>query len=200
MKVILGTNSYSTISLSGLSKQLKSMPFGNFFKTLISIYAVIIEAIGRTIGYHSILKELFDDAESRQLFQDYDPHSFTGPTQSQISSPGSPHDKHHGVVVHDLIQDSNSTIFTVADMGHVRCAKLVGVRADQNAQLNPTDFYRFFDATWAFINSSEEMCGRTSFGLRGAIISQVWLLYTGSNRTHCLTLNICTCIDKGIHQ
>ncbi|KAH8555260.1 Vps54-like protein-domain-containing protein [Umbelopsis sp. PMI_123] len=126
----------------GLSKQLKTMPFDNFFKTLLAIYAVIIAAIERTIGYHSILKELFEDAEN------------------------------HGIVVNDLIQDANSTIFAVADMGHVRCAKLVGARADQNAQLNPTDFYRFFDATWSFINSSEKMCGRTSFGLRGAIISQ----------------------------
>lgn len=158
---------------SGLSKQLKSMPFDNFFKTLIAIYAVIIAAIERSIGYNSILEELFADAESRHLFHDYDPHSYTSPTQNQISSPNSPQEKDHGVVVNDLIQVSNDTIFAVADMGHVRCAKLVGARADQNSQLNPTDFYRFFDATWAFINGSEKMCGRTSFGLRGAIISQV---------------------------
>jgi vacuolar protein sorting-associated protein 54 len=155
--------------ISGLSKQLKSMPFDNFFRTLISIYAIITAAIKRTIGYHSILKELFEDAKSRQLFQDYESHSYTSPDTNQITSPGA----HHNNAVNDLIRDSNSTIFAVADLGHVRCAKLVGVRADQNAQLNPTDFYRFFDATWAFINVSENICGRTTFGLRGAIISQV---------------------------
>ncbi|KAJ2964903.1 hypothetical protein NQZ79_g350 [Umbelopsis isabellina] len=157
---------------SGLSKQLKSMPFDNFFKTLLSIYAVIFSVIKRAICYHQILKELFEIADSRELFHDLDLQVYSSPNGNQVASPKSPKDTLVSAVVQDLLQDSNAIIFSVADMGHVRCAKLVGVRADQNAQLNPTDFYRFFDATWAFINISEKICGRTSFGLRGAIISQ----------------------------
>lgn len=149
------------------------MPFDNFFKTLLSIYAVIFSVIKRAICYHQILKELFEIADSRELFHDLDLQVYSSPNGNQVASPKSPKDTLVSAVVQDLLQDSNAIIFSVADMGHVRCAKLVGVRADQNAQLNPTDFYRFFDATWAFINISEKICGRTSFGLRGAIISQV---------------------------
>ncbi|CAG8621600.1 13009_t:CDS:10, partial [Racocetra persica] len=71
-----------------------------------------------------------------------------------------------------LVSDSSQIVFAVADLAHVRCAKLMSVRADQNAQLNQKDFYRLFNVTWAFVLECESLCGRMCYGLRGTIISQ----------------------------
>ncbi|CAG8480788.1 15770_t:CDS:10 [Cetraspora pellucida] len=71
-----------------------------------------------------------------------------------------------------LVSDSSQIVYAVADLAHVRCAKLIAVRADQNAQLNQKDFYRLFNVTWAFVLECESLCGRMCYGLRGTIISQ----------------------------
>ncbi|CAG8558783.1 4928_t:CDS:10, partial [Racocetra fulgida] len=71
-----------------------------------------------------------------------------------------------------LVSDSSQIVYAVADLAHVRCAKLMSVRADQNAQLNQKDFYRLFNVTWAFVLECESLCGRMCYGLRGTIISQ----------------------------
>ncbi|RIB02898.1 Vps54-like protein [Gigaspora rosea] len=70
------------------------------------------------------------------------------------------------------VSDSSQIVFAAADLAHVRCAKLIAVRADQNAQLNQKDFYRLFNVTWAFVLECESLCGRMCYGLRGTIISQ----------------------------
>ncbi|CAG8762700.1 1600_t:CDS:2, partial [Dentiscutata heterogama] len=71
-----------------------------------------------------------------------------------------------------LVSDSSQIVYAAADLAHVRCAKLIAVRADQNAQLNQKDFYRLFNVTWAFVLECESLCGRMCYGLRGTIISQ----------------------------
>nr|KAJ3421355.1 hypothetical protein HK105_003773 [Polyrhizophydium stewartii] len=71
-----------------------------------------------------------------------------------------------------MCNESAEILGTVSDLAHARCAKLIGVRADQNAQLNTTDFYRLFGATWEFVSASEALCGRISFGLKGNLLSQ----------------------------
>jgi vacuolar protein sorting-associated protein 54 len=48
----------------------------------------------------------------------------------------------------------------------------MGFRSDQNALLNPTDFYRLSSVIRTFILQCEVFCGRTCFGLRGTVISQ----------------------------
>ena len=72
-----------------------------------------------------------------------------------------------------LVRDSANVLGSACDLAHVRCAKLIGVRSDQNSMLNPTDFYRLFGATWEFVNGAESITGRICFGLKGTIMSQV---------------------------
>ncbi|KAI9203421.1 Vps54-like protein-domain-containing protein [Polychytrium aggregatum] len=71
-----------------------------------------------------------------------------------------------------LGQESSDVVFAISDLAHVRCAKLLSVRSEQNAQLNPKDFYRLFGATWEFIGGGEGLCGRMCFGLKGTMLSQ----------------------------
>ncbi|CAG8433685.1 11264_t:CDS:10 [Ambispora gerdemannii] len=71
-----------------------------------------------------------------------------------------------------LITESSEIVFAAADLVHVRCANLIGMRAEQNARLNPKDFYRLFNVTWDFILEGENLCGHMCFGLRGTIMSQ----------------------------
>ncbi|KAJ3158464.1 hypothetical protein HK101_001317, partial [Irineochytrium annulatum] len=63
------------------------------------------------------------------------------------------------------LSDANDLLNVVGDKINKRCVKLVGVRSDQNAQLNPKDFYRLFSATMEFVQCGESSCGRLSFGL-----------------------------------
>lgn len=72
-----------------------------------------------------------------------------------------------------VMKESAETVFAAADMAHTRCAKLIGFRGEQNAQLNPTDFYRLTSVLRGFIQRSEALCGRTCYGLRGTVLSQV---------------------------
>ncbi|CAG8619693.1 10364_t:CDS:10 [Acaulospora morrowiae] len=71
-----------------------------------------------------------------------------------------------------LLSDSSQIVFAAADLAHVRCANLIAFRADQNAQLNPKDFYRLYNVTWAFVLECDGLCGRMCYGLRGTISSQ----------------------------
>ena len=72
-----------------------------------------------------------------------------------------------------MVSESSDLLFAASDLAHVRCAKLIGVRSEQNAQLNPKDFYRLFGATWEFVTAGENLCGRMCFGLKGTMLSQV---------------------------
>jgi hypothetical protein len=74
------------------------------------------------------------------------------------------------------MSDSAQIVCAAADLAHVRCANLIAVRADQNAQLNQKDFYRLFGVTSAFVIECEGLCGRMCYGLRGTITSQVNLI------------------------
>ncbi|EGF78134.1 hypothetical protein BATDEDRAFT_90790 [Batrachochytrium dendrobatidis JAM81] len=70
-----------------------------------------------------------------------------------------------------MSNESLDVLSTISDLIHARCAKLIGVRSEQNAQLNAADFYRIFGATWEFITSSEIICGRICFGLKSVILT-----------------------------
>ncbi|KAI8924687.1 hypothetical protein BC831DRAFT_464348 [Entophlyctis helioformis] len=80
----------------------------------------------------------------------------------------------HGVssTFGQMSTESSDVLFAAADLAHTRCAKLINVRSEQNAQLNPTDFYRLFGATWEFVVASESLCGRMCFGLKSGLLSQ----------------------------
>ncbi|OBZ90518.1 Vacuolar protein sorting-associated protein 54 [Choanephora cucurbitarum] len=72
----------------------------------------------------------------------------------------------------EIEKESADILFSVADLAHVRCGKLIGFRNDQNALLNPTDFYRFSNVIRTFVVQCESMCKRTCFGLRGTMTTQ----------------------------
>ncbi|KAJ3396863.1 hypothetical protein HDU92_001697 [Lobulomyces angularis] len=72
----------------------------------------------------------------------------------------------------EMIDDSADIVYSASDLAHMRCAKLIGVRSEQNAQLNPKEFYRLFGATWEFVNAGESLSGRMCFGLKSTILSQ----------------------------
>lgn len=137
------TTTTSTDDLSGqLAKQLKSMPFSSFFQMLLDIFSTLIEAIQRASVYHQLLMVVAESQKPESNFLVY------------------------------LGKESADIVFSAADLAHVRCGKLMGFRSDQNALLNPTDFYRLSSVVRTFILQCEVFCGRTCFGLRGTVTSQ----------------------------
>ncbi|CAG8644012.1 7580_t:CDS:10 [Funneliformis caledonium] len=90
------------------------------------------------------------------------------PTNTKSKKSKSESKNHHS----QSISDSAQIVYAAADLAHVRCANLIAVRADQNAQLNQKDFYRLFNVTSAFVLECESLCGRMCYGLRGTIMSQ----------------------------
>ncbi|KAI8144882.1 Vps54-like protein-domain-containing protein [Fennellomyces sp. T-0311] len=130
-------------SQSSPARQLRTMPFDSFFKMLLDVFIILIHAIQRAAVYHKILCELVDKCMADN------------------------EDKKK-----ELKKESGDIVFAAADLAHVRCAKLIGFRSEQNAQLNPTDFYRLASVMRTFIQQCEVYCERTCFGLRGTVISQ----------------------------
>lgn len=125
-----------------LAKQLKSMPFSGFFQMLLDIFSTLIEAIRCAAVYHQLLLHVV---------------GLQGQTTEFLTA---------------LTKESADIVFSAADLAHVRCGKLIGFRSDQNALLNPTDFYRLSSVVRTFILQCEVFCGRTCFGLRGTVASQ----------------------------
>lgn len=79
-------------------------------------------------------------------------------------------------------------VFTAADSAHAQCAKLLSFRSEQNARLNPHDFYRLLAVSRGFIQNSDTLCfGRACLGLRGTLLSQVYIivLYLGLSLPLC---------------
>ena len=120
------------------------MPFDSFFKMLLDVFIMLIRAIQRAAVYHKLLCHLVDQC----LIEDEEKKK-------------------------DMKKESSDIVFAAADLAHVRCAKLIGFRSEQNAQLNPTDFYRLASVMRTFIQQCETYCERTCFGLRGTVLSQV---------------------------
>jgi vacuolar protein sorting-associated protein 54 len=127
---------------NNLAKQLKSMPFSAFFQMLLDTFSALIESIRCAAVYHQLLMLVVGLQEP--------------PTEFLTA----------------LGKESADIVFSAADLAHVRCGKLIGFRSDQNALLNPTDFYRLSSVVRTFILQCEVFCGRTCFGLRGTVVSQ----------------------------
>lgn len=82
-------------------------------------------------------------------------------------------------------------VFTAADSAHAQCAKLLSFRSEQNARLNPHDFYRLLAVSRGFIQHSDTLCfGRACLGLRGTLLSQV--LYWGAVYTFIMLMLKCS--------
>jgi hypothetical protein len=70
------------------------------------------------------------------------------------------------------IQESSDTLYGACELGHIRCAKLLTIRCEQNIKLNTIHFFRLYGATWEFLLASESLCGRICFPLKGCLLSQ----------------------------
>ncbi|CAO3637188.1 unnamed protein product [Cunninghamella echinulata] len=159
--------------LSGLAKQLKSMPFDMFFQMLVGLLSTLLEMIKRAAMYDHLLSKVIDESLERHI--------------SAIKKEQNNGDENTDVELDDQSQkeilalqercqlakkESSDVVYTISDLAHVRCGKLIAFRNDQNALLNPTDFYRLSNVMKVFINESEIYCGRACYGLRGTILSQ----------------------------
>ncbi|KAI8078750.1 Vps54-like protein-domain-containing protein [Halteromyces radiatus] len=132
---------------TGLAKRLKSMPFDQFFQMLLAIFGTLLQVIQRAAVYDQLMMQMIDTCLERLNDQLKE--------QCELAK-----------------KQSNEVVYTVSDLAHVRCGKLIGFRGDQNALLNPTDFYRLSNVLKTFIRQSEMYCGRPCFGLRGTVLSQ----------------------------
>ncbi|KAI7865685.1 hypothetical protein BDF14DRAFT_1744092 [Spinellus fusiger] len=143
------TNTHEEASeTSTLAKQLKTMPFDAYFEMLLGLFAKLLYCIQRATVYERVICRLVDS-----FIEDSDLET----VQHQLQ---------------EVRKELAQSVYAAADLAHVRCGKLVGYRSDQNALLNPTDFYRLSSVLRHFIQRSEKLCSRTCFGLRGTVVSQ----------------------------
>ncbi|KAJ3178270.1 hypothetical protein HDU85_005267 [Gaertneriomyces sp. JEL0708] len=124
-----------------------------------------------------------DDDFGSAATLDFDLHSpaASATTDKQISSPMDADAAGGSSTYGQMISESSNVLFVGSDLAHVRCAKLIGVRSEQNSQLSPADFFKLYGTTWEFIAGGEALCGRMCFGLKGTLISQA---KTFINRFH----------------
>ncbi|CAO3641686.1 unnamed protein product [Cunninghamella blakesleeana] len=168
---------------NGLTKQLKTMRFDMFFQMLVGLLSTLLEVIKRAAMYDHLLCKLIDESLERHIL---------AIKKEQIQQQSDDNENNSVQNIDDLELDNESikeianvkercqlakkessdVIYTIADLAHVRCGKLIGFRNDQNALLNPTDFYRLSNVLKVFVNESEIYCGRACYGLRGTILSQ----------------------------
>ena len=73
------------------------------------------------------------------------------------------------------INESSDALFAACELAHIRCAKLLTIRAEQNTQLNSFHFFKLFGSTWEFLSASESLSGRMCFPLKGCILNQAKL-------------------------
>lgn len=145
-----------------IAKQLRTMPFDSFFDLILNVFVTVIRSIQSAATYHQLLCQLVEECMDAQGF-----------------------DKNARVNIQALVKESAETVFAAADMAHTRCAKLIGFRSEQNAQLNPTDFYRLASVLRIFIQRSEALCKRTCYGLRGTVLSQVRSMHYNLDLPRC---------------
>ncbi|KAJ2844975.1 hypothetical protein J3B02_004807, partial [Coemansia erecta] len=71
-------------------------------------------------------------------------------------------------VLHSL----NDAFDAFMDVAHVRCAKLLNHRSEQNARLSLSGFHSLYISIWRFIEHYEKLGGKMCFGLRGTLTAQ----------------------------
>ncbi|KAJ1657603.1 hypothetical protein IWQ61_003017 [Dispira simplex] len=74
--------------------------------------------------------------------------------------------------VEPALEELEELVDAMLHLSHVQCARAIGHRSEQNAQLDLKSFYRLYALSWAFIFEMESTTLQTCFGLRGTLISQ----------------------------
>ncbi|KAJ2891850.1 hypothetical protein IWW38_003450, partial [Coemansia aciculifera] len=72
----------------------------------------------------------------------------------------------------EVLRSLNDTFDSFMDVAHVRCAKLLNHRSEQNARLSLTGFHSLYMLVWQFITQYEALGGKMCFGLRGTLTAQ----------------------------
>ncbi|KAJ1907338.1 hypothetical protein LPJ81_000820 [Coemansia sp. IMI 209127] len=72
----------------------------------------------------------------------------------------------------EVVRSLNDTFDAFMDVAHVRCAKLLNHRSEQNARLGPAGFHSLYSSIWAFVAQYELLGGKMCFGLRGTLTVQ----------------------------
>lgn len=135
------------------------MPFDQFFHMLVGLFGVLLKLIERTAMYDRMMTTMINECLDRHLKSiNKDDKEMVAQLEEQCEL---------------AKKGSNEVVYTISDLAHVRCGKLIGFRGDQNALLNTIDFYRLSHVIKTFIQKSELLCGRPCFGLRGTVLSQV---------------------------
>ncbi|KAJ2003654.1 hypothetical protein GGI04_002890 [Coemansia thaxteri] len=72
----------------------------------------------------------------------------------------------------EVLRSLNDTFDSFMDVAHVRCAKLLNHRSEQNSRLSLTGFHSLYTLIWQFITQYERLGGKMCFGLRGTLTAQ----------------------------
>ncbi|KAJ1734533.1 hypothetical protein LPJ61_001019 [Coemansia biformis] len=80
--------------------------------------------------------------------------------------------KRFGSARAEVLQSLDDTFDEFMDVAHVRCAKLLNHRSEQNARLSLAGFHSLYTWIWQFIVQCERIGGKMCFGLRGALTAQ----------------------------
>ncbi|KAJ2392052.1 hypothetical protein GGI05_002781 [Coemansia sp. RSA 2603] len=80
--------------------------------------------------------------------------------------------KRYDAAKSEVLRSLNDTFDAFMDVAHVRCAKLLNHRSEQNARLSLVGFYSLYTSIWHFIEQYEALGGKMCFGLRGTLTAQ----------------------------
>ncbi|KAJ2786903.1 hypothetical protein GGI15_001172 [Coemansia interrupta] len=90
-----------------------------------------------------------------------------GPASQQLSLL-----KRYNSAKSEVLRSLNDTFDAFMDVAHVRCAKLLNHRSEQNARLSLVGFHSLYTSIWRFIEQYEALGGKMCFGLRGTLTAQ----------------------------
>ncbi|KAK9765317.1 hypothetical protein K7432_006451 [Basidiobolus ranarum] len=183
-------------SSEDFGKQLRSMTFDAFFSLLLSMFSVLLYHIRKAAAIHDLLAEVVNEALNHGIEVDIgefhtlkeisddkptgqhgsrnnhsDSLNYLGITMEKRSHSLPPLSEDHETPFFKLINESAEILHGLSDIIHLRCSKLISLRNEQNAQLNPIYFYRLCSTMWSFILEEEFFCQKLCFGLRGTLTS-----------------------------
>ncbi|KAF8462348.1 hypothetical protein DFH94DRAFT_686902 [Russula ochroleuca] len=74
--------------------------------------------------------------------------------------------------IHDSLFD---TLFSTAESANVSASKVLSTRVEQHVKLDLREFVEIFNECWSFVVRFEVTCKRMIVGLRGVVVSQIWV-------------------------
>ena len=81
-----------------------------------------------------------------------------------------------------LQEELSDILSSAAELANARASAVISVRAEQHISLDLPSFCALFNESWDFVVKSETICRRMIVGLRGTIVSQVWLIARRATR------------------